>query len=94
MSVADIKTTGENCQRSVMLQEATVNFITAEYLVINAWESFQSVIVLIFVDDWKTSKTYKGKFCFRTKDQFTPWVFGLKVCFLQQGWRSLCYEDP
>lgn len=51
MSVADIKTTGENCQRSVMLQEATVNFITAEYLVINAWESFQSVIVLIFVDD-------------------------------------------
>lgn len=34
-----------------MLQEATVNFITAEYLVINAWESFQSVIVLIFVDD-------------------------------------------
>lgn len=34
-----------------MLQEATANHITAKYLIVNAWERFQSIIVVIFVDD-------------------------------------------
>lgn len=36
----------------------------------------------------------KSRSCFKTKDQFRPWVFALNVCFLQQGEHFLCDKDP